>query len=180
MCRIPLLLCLNSQPKSECQGVLDPIENWLRSKASRYKYILIVITAAIVPLAGWILDRTLLRKAESSKAPEISIYNDPIEDFSPTIQSYYQYPQYKKGEINFGGSFGPTGYYLMTPVRIGENVFLMFKIDGEVDMRTFNLSQMPNVPFSIQLKIKGEGFLVTVEKIEEDGIQVRTFQSKGL
>jgi hypothetical protein len=164
------------QHKRERQGIFNAVEIWLRSKASRYKNTLILIVA-IVSSIGWLLDRTLLNKSESSKSLEISIYNNRIEELNPTLKSYYQYPKYKEANINFGGSLGAKGYYVMTPAKIGEEVYLMFKIDGEIDMRTFNLTKAPNIPFSIQLKIKGEGFLVTIEKLKDDGIQVRTFQS---
>lgn len=154
------------------ENILDRSERWIGIHL-RYPRIYTLIVAILIG-GGWILDRTWLRVPQKLQEPKINIYNAPAEKFETSLRHYFQFPPYKTLTINYGGSLKFNNYFTITPQKIGLDSYLMIQIDGEQELRAFNLSKM-SLPFTIEINNKGFRGLLAIEQVKELGVQVRTF-----
>lgn len=154
--------------------LIDRIENWLKS-FGRYSYTLTLIVA-LFSVSGWILDRTIFRSRPDD--PKISVYNLPAERVDPSIRSYFQFPAYKNLILEYGwhGSLIFENFYTLRLVKTGDDLYLMLRMEGEQDARTFNLTKMSVIPFTIQITNRGTKGLLTIEALTDVGVQIRTFR----
>jgi hypothetical protein len=163
-------------PKVADSNLFDKFEGRLRGLLGRYSSIIYVVLL-IISAAWVVIDKTLLRVPEGHNIPKISIYNTPAEKLDASIRTYYQFPAYKELNINYGGSLVFQNSHKISPMKIGQDSYLMLQMDGEQEARAFNLSKMPIIPFTIQIENQGIKSLLTVEQLKDAGVQIRTFRA---
>ena len=103
-------------------------------------------------------------------------YEKPAEELPPSLRSYFQFPQYKEATINFGGALRFPNSHTISTQKIGADSYLLLQLTGEHQAHAYNASQLP-VPFSVEINHNGIRSLVTVERVKEQGLQIRTFRS---
>ena len=145
------------------------IESFLK----KWKFT-IALVVCFVSAAGWFMEYI---KQDGQESPTIEIYNNAVENLDKSILSYYQTPAYKDLIIEYGGAFRFLKSYTIAPKKIGVSPFLFIKLEGEVEARAFDLSQVVTIPFTLKIENRGIRSLLAVEKIVLEGVQVRTFRS---
>src|SRR2546422_255050 len=153
-------------------NMLAKIEHFLK-RFVKYP-VLISVAFNLLLFAGWVLDHTGVFRNDRSNAPIVNVFPGRPESSQPLLRAFRQFPPYRSLTLKVGGSLtiAPSQVFMYSVAEHEvEGVPALFvKVAGDVSERVFRLDPSSFTAFTLNIRVAGSDFLLSVEAVLPGGI----------